>query len=257
MSPPLAVTWWGHASTTVELGGVRVATDPLLGDRLLHLRRYTPTPPAQAADADVVLVSHLHLDHLHAPSLRRFAPTVPIVVPRGGEALLRALGPDRVVPAGPGDVLDLAGAVVRVLPASHDGRRGPHTRIAGPALGFRIEAAGATCWFPGDTGLREDMRDVGPVDLALVPVGGWGPTLGEGHLDPAEGAEAVRRVGARVAVPVHWGTFWPTGLRRVAPANHARLFAAPGTRFAEALADDDVRVVLAAPGERVVLRPAA
>ncbi len=255
MNPPLAVTWWGHASTTVELGGVRVATDPLLSDRLLHLRRYAATPGALAVDADLVVVSHLHLDHLHLPSLRRFAPTVPILVPRGGEALLRSLGPERVVPVVPGDVVRLTGLTVRVLPASHDGRRGPHTRIAGPALGFRLEAGGASCWFPGDTGLREDMRGLGPVDLALVPVGGWGPTLGEGHLDPVGAAEAVRRVGARTAVPVHWGTFWPAGLRRIAPANHERLFVTPGRRFVDALAGDDVRVVVPGHGERLVLGP--
>ena len=88
----LALTWWGHASTTVEIGGARVATDPLLGDRLLHLRRYAASPAARAFEADVVLISHLHHDHLHLPSLRRFGRETPILVPRGGESLLRSVG---------------------------------------------------------------------------------------------------------------------------------------------------------------------
>ena len=94
------------------------------------------------------------------------------------------------------------------------------------------------------------MADVEPVDLALVPVGGWGPTLDEGHLDPEQAAEAVLRVGARWAVPVHWGTFWPAGLEYVARANHERLFVTPGRRFAEALAGSASRRSSLAPGER-------
>ncbi|KQW47067.1 hypothetical protein ASC77_17950 [Nocardioides sp. Root1257] len=251
----LALTWWGHASATVEIDDARIALDPLLSDQLFHLRRYTVHPRDEATDADVVVVSHLHHDHLHLPSLRRFARDVPILVPRGGESLLRDLGTDRVVPVEPGDVHEVGGTTIRVLAATHDGGRGPHTRITGPPLGFRIDRAARSCWFPGDTEVREDMYDVGRVDLALVPVGGWGPTLEDGHMDPVAGAEAVRRVGADVAVPVHWGTFWPLGLRRLARANHDRLFVTPGDRFIEALgtAAPDVRPVLATPGERVVV----
>ena len=75
----------------------------------------------------------------------------------------------------------------------------------------------------------------------------WSPA---GHLDPAQAAEAVRRVGAQWAVPVHWGTFWPAGLQYVARANYDRLFVTPGRRFVEALAGSGVEAVLLAPGER-------
>lgn len=251
----LAVTWWGHASATVDLGGVRIATDPLLSDRLLHLRRYAPSPSAAAYDVDVVVISHLHHDHLHLPSLRRLPSDIPILVPSGGESLLAAIDHGRVRPVAPGDVVEVAGVAVSVLAATHAKSRGPSSRVAGPPLGFRLEAGGRSCWFPGDTELRDDMREVGRVDLALVPIGGWGPTLGDGHLDPGQGAEAVARVGADVAVPVHWGTFWPIGLRHVARANHQRLFVTPGERFVAALATaaPATRAVLAQPGERLTM----
>lgn len=255
MTRDLTLTWWGHASATVRLGGAtdgaRVALDPLLSDQLFHLHRYTTHPTAEASDADVVLISHLHHDHLHLPSLRRFARDVPILVPRGGEALLRDLDLDRVVPVSPGEVHEIGGTTVRVLAATHDGSRGPHSKVSGPPLGFRVDRADRSFWFPGDTELREDMYDVGRVDLALIPVGGWGPTLEDGHMDPVDGAEAVRRVGADVAVPVHWGTFWPLGLRKLARANHHRLFVTPGDRFVTALAEraPGVRSELAVPGE--------
>ncbi len=249
----IACTWWGHSTVTVELGGTRVATDPLLVDRLLHLVRYAATPAPTAEEADLVLVSHLHQDHCHLPSLARFGPAVPLVVPRGAEGLLAGLGLDRLVAVVPGDVVERAGVRVEVLPATHDGRRHPLARERPPALGFRISNEAGSCWYAGDTELRDDLADVDPVDLALVPVGGWGPTLSEGHLDPQQAAEAVMRVGATWAVPVHWGTFWPAGLRRVAPANHHRLFTTPGPRFAEALAGSGVEAVVLAPGERAAI----
>jgi L-ascorbate metabolism protein UlaG (beta-lactamase superfamily) len=248
----LAVTWWGHSSATVESGTARVAVDPLLSDRLFHLVRYATTPAPEATVADLVLVSHLHSDHCHLPSLARFGADVPIVVPRGGERLMARLGRQRLLPVSPGDVVERAGVRVEVLAATHDGRRHPLSREpAPPALGFRVSGAGGTWWYPGDTELRGDMRDLEPVDLALVPIGGWGPTLADGHMHPEHAAEAVDRVGARWTVPVHWGTFWPAGLQRVARANHHRLFTTPGARFAEALDGSGTEAVVVVPGERV------
>ena len=99
------------------------------------------------------------------------------------------------------------------------------------------------------------MTTVGHVDLALIPIGGWGPTLEDGHMDPVHGADAVARVGADVAIPVHWGTFWPLGLRRIAKANHARLFVTPGERFVAALAETGsaATAMLLEPGQAVTL----
>jgi L-ascorbate metabolism protein UlaG (beta-lactamase superfamily) len=246
----IGCTWWGHSTCTVELGGVRIATDPVLEERLFHLVRYAATPVPAAADADLVLVSHLHHDHCDVPSLARFGSDVPVVVPRGAEPQLSRLAGRRLLPVAPGDVVDVAGVRIEVLAATHDGRRTPWSRLRAPALGFRVSAEAGSFWFPGDTEVRDDMDALEPVDLALVPVGGWGPTLAEGHLDPEEAVEAVTRVGARWAVPVHWGTFWPAGLRRVMPANHERLFVQPGPRFAAALAGSAVEAVVLAPGER-------
>jgi L-ascorbate metabolism protein UlaG (beta-lactamase superfamily) len=119
--------------------------------------------------------------------------------------------------------------------AWHDGRRRPGSPHRGPALGFVLRGSDAVVWFAGDTGLFDAMDAIGPVDVAVVPVGGWGPTLGPHHLDPEQAAEAVRRVRARDAIPVHYGTFWPLGLRALAPDQFRRKCLDPGRRFAEAL----------------------
>jgi L-ascorbate metabolism protein UlaG (beta-lactamase superfamily) len=247
----LAVTWWGHATTAVEIGGCRILIDPLLSDRLYHLKRYAERSLDQAHEADLVLVSHLHADHCHLPSLRRVAAETPVLLPRGGERLLRRR-PD-VRPVQPGDEVEISGARIRVLPAYHDGRRLPGSRYRGPPLGFRVECGGRSFWYPGDTGTRVDLSAVAPVDLALVPVGGWGHSLGDEHLDPDEAAEMVARVGARWAVPVHWGTFFPRGLRLVARGTHHLMFVAPGERFASAMEGREAQAVVLAPGARVAL----
>lgn len=249
------MTWWGHSSTTVELGSVRVATDPLLASRLAHLVRSGPPPPPTAARADVVLVSHLHYDHLHLPSLQAFDPDTTIVVPRGAPAVVPGLARLRVLEVSPGDHVEIGGLALDVLPAHHDGRRGIWSRRRARALGFRMTAGDRTCWYPGDTGLHDAIGDVDPVDLALVPIGGWGPTLGDDHLDPEQAAAAVGRVGATWALAVHYGTFWPVALRTLLPGNHRRLFLDPGHRFRDAVLHQEVRATALTPpfGQRVVL----
>jgi L-ascorbate metabolism protein UlaG (beta-lactamase superfamily) len=86
----------------------------------------------------------------------------------------------------------------------------------------------ARTYFAGDTGLFASMaEEVGPVDAALLPVGGWGPYLGEGHLNAERAAEALARLAPRSAVPVHYGTYWPIGMDAVRPHE----FHAPGEEF--------------------------
>ena len=172
-------------------------------------------PPPHAADADFVLISHLHSDHAHLPSLRLIPSSTVVIVPAGSRRLFRS-----VVARGgslcevePGDHVKCGSLQIRVLAADHDGRRYPGSPYRGPALGYLVEGH-HRCWYPGDTGPHLALDEVAPVDIALVPVGGWGPTLGRGHLDARQAAEAIRSIQPAIAVPVHWGTWWPIGLRQ-------------------------------------------
>lgn len=228
---PVEITWWGHATCTLEDSGTRVLTDPLFARRLAHLRRRRGAPPPpEAAVADVALVSHLHADHLHLPSLQRLAPGTLVLVPKGAPRVvpaLRRLDHLRFVEVAPGDLTEVGDLVVRTVSARHDGRRLPVGPHRSPALGFVVEGEART-YFAGDTGLFESMaEEVGPVDVALLPVGGWGPFLGEGHLDAGRAAEALARLMPRSAVPVHYGTYWPIGMDSVRPHE----FHAPGDEF--------------------------
>ncbi|MFG2981579.1 MBL fold metallo-hydrolase [Streptomyces sp. NPDC048258] len=256
---PVEVTWWGHATCTVEDSGVRLLTDPLFARRLAHLRRRRgPVPPPEAARADVVLVSHLHADHLHLPSLERLAPGTRLLVPRGarravpGLARIAGLRGLAVTEVAPGDEVPVRGGVrVRAVSALHDGRRLPFGPHLAPALGYVVEGEART-YFAGDTGLFDTMaREVGPVDVALLPVGGWGPYLGPGHLDAGRAARALAELAPAAAVPVHYGTYWPIGMDAVRPHE----FHAPGVEFERRAGRLAPKVTVRVPahGERVRL----
>ena len=229
---PVEITWWGHATVTVCDSGVRVLTDPLFARRLAHLRRRRgAVPPPAAAVADVAVVSHLHADHLHLPSLARLPPGTVVLVPRGAPAAvpgLRRLPALEITQVVPGDEVVVGSLRIRAVHAAHDGRRLPHGPQRAPALGYVLHGEAVT-YFAGDTGLFPAMAgQVGPCDVALLPVGGWGPYLGREHLDAGRAARAVAELAPSLAVPVHYGTYWPIGLDTVRPHE----FHAPGVEFA-------------------------
>ncbi len=140
--------------------------------------------------------------------------------------------------------------------AVHGGYRPPFGPRAA-AVGYVLEGSQSRVYFAGDTDLFPEMTDLGPgsgadLDVALLPVWGWGPTLGPGHLDPARAAAAAGLLRPAFAVPIHWGTLWPYGLGRVRPG----LLTRPPLDFAARATDDHpgVTVLVTPPGERIALR---
>ena len=245
------LTWVGHATVLLELGGSRLLTDPLLRTRLGHLRRHGARPsPEVTEDIDAVLVSHVHLDHLDVRSLRSLTRRARVIAPNGAGRLLRRIGFARVDEVVPGDRITIAGATITALPAVHDARRRPLGATVA-TLGYEIAGA-QRVYFAGDTELFDGMRSfAGRFDVALLPVWGWGPSLGPGHMDPLSAARAVAIVRPTVAVPIHWGTFFPVGLealRGSALVEPPRVFA---RHVAELAPDVDVRVL--DPGDELVL----
>jgi L-ascorbate metabolism protein UlaG (beta-lactamase superfamily) len=246
------VTYVGHATVLVALDGVRLLTDPLLRTRVAHLRRRVRVDAGALRGIDAVLVSHAHYDHLDLPSLERLGRSTPVVAPRGVGGLLRTRRFEHVLEVRAGETIPVGGVRVTAVRAEHDGGRGP-LGARGDALGYLLDGS-QRVYFAGDTDLFPEMAALSEgLDLALVPIWGWGPSLGRGkHLDPERAAEAVALLRPRIVVPIHWGTYHPLHLGvRAAPA----YLSEPPLRFAEAVAAaaPEVEVRVLAPGESLAL----
>ncbi len=235
------ITWLGHASVLIDLDGARVLTDPVLRRRVGPLVRGAP-PPGAPADVDVVLISHLHADHLDLPTLRRLgSPT--IIAPAGSGRWLAQRGFGDVRELSPNASVSMAGLTIRATPAVHDERRHPLGIRATP-VGYLVTGSRAV-YFAGDTDLFDEMTDLrGRVAAALLPVSGWGPRVPAGHLDPVRAAQAAAIINPAVAIPIHWGTYGLVWASRPADAAEpARRFAALARRYAP-----EVEVRLLTPG---------
>jgi L-ascorbate metabolism protein UlaG (beta-lactamase superfamily) len=238
----LVLRYVGHATVLLELDGVRFLTDPLLRKRVAILWRAVPLGTIE--EVDVVLISHGHYDHLDLPSLRKLSAT--IVVPRGLGARLREFD---VVEVDEGDELTFGPVVVRTTHAEHDGGRPLFGD--GPAFGYAILGS-RRIFFAGDTDLFDGMDGLVPeLDVACVPIWGWGAKLGRGkHLDPERAAEAVRRLRPKIAVPIHWGAYRP--FHR---SSRAAFLTEPAEAFARAaaIAAPEVDVRILRPGDGLEL----
>jgi L-ascorbate metabolism protein UlaG (beta-lactamase superfamily) len=270
------VRYLGHATLLFEMGGLRLLTDPVLRNRVVYLRRRaglssmasivsltgatgvngadsaSPVPlVASLPPPDVVLISHIHHDHLDLPSLYDVGRDVPLLVPAGAGRWLTRRGFRHVEELRPGDAVAFGAVRVIATPAHHNGFRVPFGPRAG-CLGFIAEGP-QRIYFAGDTGLFAEMAALRPVDLALLPVGGWGHRLGLEHLDAARAVEALRLIHPAMAVPIHWGTLHPIGLGRWTAAPHAR----SPLDFAEQAraAMPDVAIRILQPGEALDLPP--
>jgi L-ascorbate metabolism protein UlaG (beta-lactamase superfamily) len=211
------VTYVGHATVLVEVDGARLLTDPVLRSRVGPLRRHGARPaPGVAENLDAVLISHLHHDHADLPSLRRIGPDVPVIAAPGSRAFLERHGFSAVLELAPGESSQVGAVTVTAVEAKHPSE-GRFERES-EAVGFLLAGRRRRIYFAGDTDLFDGMAELGPgLDLALLPIWGWGPSIGPGHLDPERAARAAALLAPRIAIPIHWGTLYPLGLARLRP----------------------------------------
>lgn len=245
------MTWLGHSTVVIEVAGRRLITDPLLRRHSGVLRRRAPSPEWHHwQDVDAVLLSHLHHDHAELRSLRMLGDA-PVVTGPANAAWLRRRGLPGEAPEGWRDLG--VGIRVRLVTAVHGARPMPHR--PNDAHGHLLRVGDTAIWVAGDTELYDGMADLprsagaDRLDLAVVPIGGWGPRLSPGHMGPAEAAEACAMTRARWALPVHWGTHH-------APftARFGDWMDRPAAHFEEELArtSPGTRMVRAVPGGRAV-----
>jgi L-ascorbate metabolism protein UlaG (beta-lactamase superfamily) len=212
------ITWIGHASFVLRLGGALVATDPVFAPRMGPRARLAPpgVAPADLPPLDVVTVSHSHYDHMDLPSLRALAGRGDplFVVPKDNAELLRGAGIGRVVELGWWESVEKGGLRVTCVPSQHWSMRVPWDRNARLWGGFVYESAEGTAYHAGDTAFSEDVfRAIAArfprVDWAMLPIGAYDPPwfMSPQHIGPEEAGRVWELLGAGVLVAMHWGTF--------------------------------------------------
>ena len=216
----MGVTFIGHSSFLLELGGKRVLVDPVFAKRLIVMRRqrHPGLGVAELPAIDVVFLTHAHMDHLNVVSLRRVirrtrrltgeAPEV--VVPRGVEDLVERLGFGRVHAMEWWERKTVAGLEVTMTPARHWGARMFKDTHRGFG-GYVIAGGGHSVYHSGDTAYFEGFREVGRrlrPEVALLPIGAYFPDSYRAvHTSPEEALKGFLETGAEQMVAMHFGTF--------------------------------------------------
>ncbi|MER5859601.1 MBL fold metallo-hydrolase [Streptomyces sp. NPDC059688] len=213
----LAVTWAGHASWIVRIGGLTVLTDPVWSRRILGTpARITPVgvPWDSLPRVDAVVISHNHYDHLDAPTLRRLPRDTPVFAPAGLGRWFKRRRFTRVTELDWWEGAELAGVRFDFVPAHHWSKRTLTDTCHSLWGGWILTAPGRQrLYFAGDTGYGHWFSRIGRrypgIDLALMPIGAYDPRwwLSDVHCDPEEAVRATLDLGARRMAPMHWGTF--------------------------------------------------
>ncbi|WP_324787994.1 MBL fold metallo-hydrolase [Streptomyces sp. H51] len=213
----VAVSWAGHASWVVRIGGLTVLTDPVWSRRILGTpARITPVgiPWSELSRVDAVVISHNHYDHLDAPTLRRLPRDTPVFVPAGLGGWFRRRRFTAVTELDWWEAAELDRVRFDFVPAHHWSKRTLTDTCHSLWGGWVLTAPdGQRVYFAGDTGYGHWFSRIGQrypgIDLALLPIGAYDPRwwLSDVHCDPEEAVRAVRDLGARRMAPMHWGTF--------------------------------------------------
>lgn len=249
------LTYVGHATVLLRLGGLGVLIDPLLVGRLGPIKRVAPPVRLdELEDVALILLTHAHLDHFSVSSLRRLSRRAELVLPAGTARLVKNLGFAAVHEIVAGEEVPFGSLRVRGQPALHRGRRHPAASLT-PSLGYEVRGE-VSVYHAGDTGVvPEPAAFAGRPDVVCLPVSGYGARLPEDHMGPRTASVAVETLDPRLAVPIHWGTYQLQGMtRRMRERDLWRPHA-----FASAVGalGNGTRVCVLQPGESLALTPEA
>ena len=230
-APAPSLTWIGHATFVLRLGGKLVAVDPIWSQRISGVipRRAPPGVPFEALPPlDLVAVTHNHFDHLDLPTLRRIGANPTYVTPVGNGELLRKEGCEKVVELDWWQSHSEGALTVTLVPARHWSMRAPWNRNDMLWGGFVFRGPEGVAYHAGDTALTDEFVEIGhrcgPIDWALLPIGAYEPRwfMEPQHMNPEDAIEAFVRLQARTLVAMHWGTFKLTDEPLGEPPERAR-----------------------------------
>jgi L-ascorbate metabolism protein UlaG (beta-lactamase superfamily) len=214
-SPTPSLTWIGHASFVMRLGGKLIATDPVWSERLAVVKRRSPpgVPLEALPPLDVVTVSHNHYDHLDAPTIARIGPGPLYLTPLGNGRWLQKAGAKQIVELDWWQSHTVDDVEITLVPARHWSMRAPWNRNDALWGGFVYKSPDGTAYHSGDTALFDGFSDIGarlgPIDWAMLPIGAYEPRwfMEPQHMNPEDAGQAFEQLRARTLCAMHWGTF--------------------------------------------------
>ncbi len=213
---PSRLTWIGHASFLLSIGGHHLLIDPVFARRAGHPYPRAVAPglaPSDLPQITAVLVTHNHYDHLDAAFVRALEPSVTVVVPTGLGRWVRRRHRGSVVELEWWQRCEVEGVEATLVPARHWSRRGVLDTNRSLWGGWVVRAGDASVYHAGDTAFFEGFAEIGRrfprLDVALLPVGGYDPGwfMERHHMTPEQAGRAFLDLGARLMVPMHWGVF--------------------------------------------------
>ncbi|HEX9817226.1 MAG TPA: MBL fold metallo-hydrolase [Candidatus Thermoplasmatota archaeon] len=211
-----SLTWAGHASTILRVGGHTILSDPVWSNRVgVIIKRLTPPSPAwhEVPPPDLITISHNHYDHLDSSTIRRVKKETRVAVPKGVGAWFRKRRFRNVEEFDWWQTKEYDGLSVTFVPSRHFSGRTLWDRNKSLFGGWILEANGRRTYHSGDTGYFAGFREIGQrfpgIDIACLPIGAYLPRwiMQEIHTDPDEAGRAFRDLGAKRMLPIHWGTF--------------------------------------------------
>ena len=218
----MRVTYIGHATLLLELGGVRVLTDPNFEPKLGRVlpRVSAPGIPLhEVPKLDAILLTHAHADHLSFDALDALPRDVPLFAPPAVQRWLWKRGYGHAVPIAPDEAARVGPVTLLAAAARHRGNRYGFDRWRAATNMYLLDDSRRSVFFAGDTALVGDthhlverhLHETGrELDVALLPIGHapwWKPGFRRGHLTAADALELFQLLKARLLVPYHWGTF--------------------------------------------------
>jgi L-ascorbate metabolism protein UlaG (beta-lactamase superfamily) len=210
---PARLTWLGHASWLVQLDGVSLVIDPVLGPSISGVVKRNVAvgvPIDRLPKIDAALVTHNHRDHLDVGSLKKIG--APMVAGAGTTPLAKSIGVT-CTELEWWQSTKVGAVTVTFVPSQHWSGRTLFDNNDMLWGGFVIEGAGARIYHSGDTATFEGFKEIGRrhpgIDAALLPIGAYDPQwfMRTQHLNPEEAVQAFEDLGARHMVAMHWGTF--------------------------------------------------